>query len=62
MQEINIKITTENKKDFDIETHVHVNMSLPQLTACMYEILKQLKEMNEPAYVLASLKLAEELS
>ena len=61
MQEINIKITTENKKDFDIETHVHVNMSLPQLTACMYEILKQLEEMNEPAYVLASLKLAEEI-
>jgi len=61
MQEINIKLTTENKKHFDIETHVHVNMSLPQLAACIYEILKQLKEMDESAYVFASLKLAEEL-
>lgn len=62
MQEINIKITTENKKDFDIETHVHVNMSLPELTACIYEILKELKNTNELAYVCASIKLAEENS
>ncbi len=62
MQEINIKITTKNKKDFDIESHVHVNMNIFELTECFYQILKELSSLNELAYVGASLKLIQELN
>lgn len=62
MQEINIKITTEDKKDFEIESHVHVNMNRIELSYCIYEILKELSSMDELAYVGASLKLARELN
>ena len=61
MQEINIKITTEDCKEFDLETHVHINMNRPELSACMYQIIKELSSMDELAYVGASLKLAQDL-
>jgi hypothetical protein len=58
MQEINIKVTSENKYEFEIESHVHVQMNRNELSQCFYEILKELQRLDELAYISASLKLA----
>lgn len=62
MQEINIKVTTENKGEFEIESHVHVQMNRNELSQCIYEILKELSSLDELSYIGASLKLAGELN
>lgn len=62
MQEINIKVTTEDCKEFELESHVHVHMNRIELTATMYEILKELSSLDELAYTEASLKLVRDLS
>jgi hypothetical protein len=61
MQEINIKVTTEDCKEFELESHVHVHMNRIELSATIYEILKELSSMDELAYVGASIKLAQDL-
>ena len=61
MQEINIKVTTEDCKEFELESHIHVNMNRIELSATMYEILKELSSMDELAYIGASLKLTQDL-
>ena len=62
MQEINIKVTTEDCKEFELESHIHVHMNRIELSATMYKILKELSSMDELAYVGASLKLIQELN
>lgn len=62
MQEINIKLTTEDCKNFELESHVHVNMNRIELAATMYEILKELSSLDELAYTGASLKLVRDLT